>query len=151
MARVLVVDDEKSVREVYRDTLLTGSRSAERHEVHLAADGAAARDMLSQGAWDVVVTDVIMPGEDGLDLLRWIRSRDPTTRVILVSGSPDPETAAEAGRLGAFDFLHKPVGCPALRRVVAQAGRLAARERSTEGPGAAPGAASAPPHPRGKM
>ena len=148
MAKVLVVDDDKSVREVYRDTLLTG---AEPHEVHVAANGASAREILADGDWDVVLADIIMPGEDGLELLRWIRLRNPSTRVILVTGSPDVDTASQARRLGAQEYLPKPVGCQALRQAVSQAGRVAALERASRRPQGEAGAnpKSAAPEPQG--
>ena len=121
MARVLIVDDEPGLR----DTLsLFLSRGA--HDVLAVKDASAARAELAAGAFDVVLSDIVMPGEDGVSLLAHVRAQYPTVQVVLITGEPSVETAAEALRRGAFDYLSKPVGREALVRVVDRAAQVKA-------------------------
>jgi len=104
MARILVVDDERSIREAllqvfeYRD-----------HEVRAAEDGPDALDAYAAFGPDVTFLDVKMPGMDGLEVLSRIRERDPLAVVVMISGHGTIDTAVEATRAGAFDFLEKPL------------------------------------------
>jgi putative two-component system response regulator len=105
VARVLVVDDEKSVRLSVQQFL----RDAE-YEVDVAEDAQRARALLAHGLWDVVVTDIVLPGLSGVELLKAIRSSaPPDVQVIMMTGEPTVKTAAEAVRAGASDYLPKPV------------------------------------------
>ena len=116
MARVLIVDDEQSIRRTLGMFL-----ERDGHEVGTAEDGDRAQALFEEGAWDVVVTDIIMPGAGGGDLLQRIRERDPTTQVVLITGEPSIDTASAAVRLGACDYLSKPVSRTEICRVVGTA------------------------------
>jgi putative nucleotidyltransferase with HDIG domain len=105
MPHVLVVDDEKSVRV----TLCAMLQDAG-YEVESAEDAQRAQAVLAQGLWDVVVTDIVLPGISGVGLLQIIRATaPPDVQVIMMTGGPTVETAAEAVRAGASDYLPKPV------------------------------------------
>jgi EAL domain-containing protein (putative c-di-GMP-specific phosphodiesterase class I)/ActR/RegA family two-component response regulator len=115
-ARVLVVDDEEALRNVIARWL---TRSG--YEVVVAADGTEAAAVIESGGYDVIISDVAMPGLDGVSLLRLARARDPDVPVILVTGSPHLSGAIEAMRSGAFDYLVKPVQLDKLSQLVARA------------------------------
>jgi two-component system, NtrC family, nitrogen regulation response regulator NtrX len=102
--RILVVDDEAPIRDVLRQLF-----EYEGHEVIVAATAREALKALEESAVDVVFLDVKMPGMDGLDALARIRSRYPGAQVVMISGHGTIETAVEATRRGAFDFLQKPL------------------------------------------
>jgi CheY-like chemotaxis protein len=100
---MLLVDDEKLVlnslfRELASDEL----------EVTLAANGEEAVDMINTGQFDIVVTDMMMPGLDGFQVLKAAKKRDARTMVIILTGYGDMDSAVDALRLGADDFLQKP-------------------------------------------
>src|ERR1700733_12110654 len=114
--RVLLVDDEAALRDV-----LTRWLTRAGHVVDAASDGIEAASLLERNAYDVIVSDVTMPGLDGVALLRLARARDADVPVVLVTGAPHLEGAIEAMRLGAVDYLVKPVHLDKLSRVVARA------------------------------
>jgi putative two-component system response regulator len=116
MARVLIVDDEQSIRRTLGMFL-----ERDGHEVATAEDGDHAEALFEASSWDVVVTDIIMPGAGGVDLLQRVRERDPMTQVVLITGEPSVDTASAAVRLGAFDYLPKPVSRAEICRVVGAA------------------------------
>jgi two-component system, NtrC family, sensor kinase len=119
--KVLVVDDEKSIR-----TTLAAFLQAQGHEVATAADGDEARMRLAAGRWDVVVTDVVLPGISGVELLKAIRAAAPAVQVIVMTGEPTVETASEAVRAGAVDYLVKPIPRAAIVKAVENASRVRA-------------------------
>jgi PAS domain S-box-containing protein/putative nucleotidyltransferase with HDIG domain len=121
MARVLVVDDELSLRFTLQ-AFLKGAG----HDVETAEDVAQARLACRDRTPDVVVSDVVLPGESGMDLLRAVRESWPRVQVVVITGEPSLETAVEAVRWGAFDYLPKPVRKDALISVVARAARMKA-------------------------
>ena len=121
VARVLVVDDEKSIRLTLRTFLQDRG-----YEVETADDATQAQALLSRDAYDVVVSDIILPGVSGVELLKAIRAAAPAAQVIMMTGEPAVETAAEAVRAGASDYLTKPVAKAAVLRSVANAIRLKA-------------------------
>ncbi len=102
-ARILVVDDEPNVR------LLLAREIGDRgHEVVAVSDGAQAMEEMGRENFDVVLTDIRMPGMDGMALTEWIKRTRPDTDVIVMTGYGSLETAAAAIHLGAFDYLQKP-------------------------------------------
>jgi DNA-binding NtrC family response regulator len=101
-AKVLIVDDEKDLRELLAAVL------EECYDVTQADSGAALQKFFSQDAPDVVLLDVKLPDADGLDLLPQIKKRWPDTEVIVLSGQGTVSMAVEAGKRGAFNFLSKP-------------------------------------------
>ena len=101
--RVLVVDDEESLRFF----LTRGLRKAG-YAVDEVADGRAAVEALARVAYDVVLTDMVMPGVSGLDVLSAVHEMDRDAVVILMTAHGTVENAIDALRLGAFDYLEKP-------------------------------------------
>ncbi len=122
MASVLVVDDEKSIRNTVSEFLRMDG-----HEVRRAEDADAAMALMEQQSFDVVVTDIILPRVSGVALLQRIKEQAPDIQVIMMTGEPTVDTAVEAVRAGAYDYLSKPVGRQNLLAVVAQAARLGVR------------------------
>jgi len=114
--RVLVVDDEVVVRSGI-------SRVLERQgmEVHLAAGGEQALEIMAEQPFGVVLLDVKMPGMDGIEVLRHIRSDYPGTPVIMITGYPSIETAIEALKQGAVDYLVKPFRVDELEKLLLKA------------------------------
>ncbi|MBU1299522.1 MAG: sigma-54 dependent transcriptional regulator [Bacteroidetes bacterium] len=104
MKTILVVDDEKSVRDAVKMIL-----SYEKYEVVLAEDGMKGLSILEGEQVDAILLDVKMPGMDGIEVLQAIKKRFPEMLVIMISGHGTIETAVEATKLGAFDFLPKPL------------------------------------------
>ena len=115
MARVLVADDEEGVREFLAETL-----ELDGHDVTQAKDGLAARRLLETQGFDLLVTDLRMPGLDGLGLLRACRAEQPELEVILLTAHGSVDTAVDAMKLGAFDYLQKPIASPAALRLLAR-------------------------------
>jgi DNA-binding NtrC family response regulator len=103
MARVLVVDDDAGIRE---SALLALQKAG--HKTLQAGDAESALQVIRENRVDVVVSDIYMPGEDGLALLQSISERANPPRVILMTARGTIETAALASRIGAFDYLAKP-------------------------------------------
>ncbi len=117
MARVLVVDDEEGVRSFLAEALLSAG-----YEVEACKDGAEAYRKLASWAPVVLVTDMKMPGLDGLELLRRSRAEHPNVEVIVLTAHGSVSNAVSAMKLGAFDYLEKPLESPtALRRLVERA------------------------------
>ncbi len=101
--RILIVDDEPNVR-----LLLAREISDRGHEVVAAADSTQAMEEIGRGDFDVVLTDIRMPGMDGMALTEWIKRTRPDTEVIVMTGYGSPDIATTVERLGAFDYLLKP-------------------------------------------
>jgi DNA-binding NtrC family response regulator len=100
--RVLVVDDERSMRELLAIVL-----KRDGHEVLVAEDGRAAIRLLRQERVDVLISDIRMPEMDGVDLLREAKQIDPGITSIVMTAFASTETAVEALRLGAADYVNK--------------------------------------------
>jgi DNA-binding NtrC family response regulator len=116
-ARILVVDDEADIRG-----LLTEILSEEGYEVDAAANAGEARSCRAQHAPDLVLLDIWMPDVDGITLLReWSDGGTQGCPVVMMSGHGTVETAVEATRLGAFDFVEKPLSLAKLLRTVERA------------------------------
>ena len=103
-ARILVVDDEAPIRQS-----LSAILEDEGHEVLLASDGKQALEALDRELPDAVMLDIWMPGMDGLDVLREAKKKFPSLQFIIMSGHGTIETAVKATKLGAFDFIEKPL------------------------------------------
>ncbi len=101
---VLIVDDEAAIRDSLEMIL-----SYERYPVSLASNGREALDTLDHHPIDVVLLDIKMPDRDGLEILETIRGRWPECPVIMISGHGTVQTAVEATKKGAFDFIEKPL------------------------------------------
>jgi DNA-binding NtrC family response regulator len=123
--RILVVDDESDIRTTLREVL-----ADEGYEVDVAADAAQARAARSRTEHDLVLLDIWMPDTDGITLLReWSESNAQSCPVVMMSGHGTVETAVEATRLGAFDFVEKPLSLAKLLRVVERALEAGRRKR----------------------
>ena len=102
-ARILVVDDEPIVCESCKRIL-----DEEGYEVDVAFSGQEAFEKMKRDTYDIVITDLKMPGIDGMEVLKTFRSEYPETMVIMITGFSTVETAVEAMKLGAFDYIPKP-------------------------------------------
>src|SRR5919201_2140594 len=116
--RVLVVDDELSLRKILAATL-----QREGYEVQVASDGEEALSALDRDGADVVVTDLVMPKMDGLSLLRKVVVSHPDVPVIVVTAHGRIDSAVEAMKAGAFDFVTKPFEHAELKAIIAKAAR----------------------------
>ncbi len=114
--QILVVDDESAQREILRTIL-----SAEGYLVETAATAAEAMQRGERQRFDVVLTDLRMPGADGLTLVRSLSKEDPPTLVIIMTGHGSLDSAGQAMQLGAFDYLTKPLERDDLLRIVGRA------------------------------
>ena len=110
MAKILIIDDEKSIRSTLREIL-----EYEKYEVEEAEDGETGLEMLSKNDFDVVLCDIKMPKIDGIEVLERSHSQGKETPFIMVSAHGTIETAVEATKKGAFDFIQKP---PDLNRLL---------------------------------
>ncbi|MDR4988620.1 MAG: sigma-54 dependent transcriptional regulator [Bacteroidales bacterium] len=104
MPKILVIDDEASIRNTLKDIL-----EYEKYEVVLAEDGYDALEKMDAGPFDVILCDVKMPRLDGIELIDKIRELDPDVAVVMISGHGTIDTAVEAIKKGAFDFISKPL------------------------------------------
>jgi two-component system response regulator PilR (NtrC family) len=102
-AKILIVDDEKAIRESVSLVL-----SEEGYETNIAADGNDALELLNKNNFDVMITDLKMPGMDGMKLVKKCLQICPQTSVIIITAHASVESAIEALRMGAFDYILKP-------------------------------------------
>lgn len=101
--RVMVVDDEENIREVlsnYLDSL--------GYEVVTASDGEDALRKFEVGGYDLIISDLLMPTIDGLELLKAVREKDRDVIFLMITGYPSIETAVDAIKQGAYDYITKP-------------------------------------------
>jgi two-component system response regulator AtoC len=127
-AKILVVDDEINIREALATIL-----EAEGYEVHAAASAEEGKSKLGEDFFQVVISDMRMDSGSGMDLLRWIRTDCPETEIILLTAYGSVEDAVEAMKLGAYDYLSKPVDRRRLSLLIGKAlekQRLAEENRS---------------------
>src|SRR5580698_1226704 len=123
--RILVVDDEADIRGLLKEIL-----SEEGYTVEVAADAEQARAARTRQTPDLVLLDIWMPGVDGITLLReWSQGASDGVQVVMMSGHGTIETAVEATRLGAFDFVEKPLSIAKLLRTVERALEAGKRKR----------------------
>jgi signal transduction histidine kinase/DNA-binding response OmpR family regulator len=113
MGRILVVDDERSIRVTLKAIL-----EADGHQVETTEDAESAMAILKARPVDVVLTDIILPKVSGVQLLQRIQETSPEVPVIMMTGEPTLETASEALRQGAVDYLQKPVGKTEIMKTV---------------------------------
>ena len=110
MPKILIVDDEKAIRRTLRDIL-----EYEKYEIDEAEDGEIGVQKIEKGNYDVVILDVKMPKKDGIEVLAELQNKGIDTPVIVLSGHGNIETAVEAVKKGAFDYIPKP---PDLNRLL---------------------------------
>lgn len=104
MARILVIDDERSIRNTLKDIL-----EYEKFEVDLAEDGDEGVKLATKNNYDVVLCDIKMPKMDGIEVLEKLEENSPDSTVVMISGHGTIDTAVEAIKKGAFDFIAKPL------------------------------------------
>ncbi|MBO7522894.1 MAG: sigma-54-dependent Fis family transcriptional regulator, partial [Bacteroidales bacterium] len=104
MSKILVIDDEKAIRNTLKDIL-----EYEKHEVDLAENGPTVIELFSYNNYDVVLCDIKMQGMDGIEVLEKLHDMSTLTPIIMISGHGNIDTAVEAIKKGAYDFLEKPL------------------------------------------
>ena len=103
-AKILVIDDERAIRNTLKEIL-----EYEKFEVDLAEDGPAGLEIIKKNSYDVILCDIKMPKMDGLELLEIVNGIAPQTPLVMISGHGNIETAVEAIKKGAYDFIQKPL------------------------------------------
>ena len=116
MNKILVVDDEESMR-----TMLSIMLKKEGHDVLTAANGAMAVEAIQNEIFDLIITDVKMPAIDGISLLRIVKEISPETIVVMITAFATAETAVEAMKLGAYDYIFKPFKIEEIKLVIQKA------------------------------
>lgn len=119
LGHVLIADDEPLLLNSLRRILESSG-----HTVDTASDGHAALDLINREQFDAIISDISMPGVDGIQLLRAVRERDPDVPVILITGNPAVETAVQGVEHGIAAYMVKPFDLREFQRVIAKAVRL---------------------------
>jgi len=114
--RILIVEDEKSLKEVLRILL-----EEEGYEITAAANGLEGMDYIQNDIFDLVVTDIKMPKADGFEVLKKVKEISPSTIVIMITAFGTTESTIEAMKLGAYDYIHKPFKIDEIRHVIEKA------------------------------
>ena len=115
MSAILVVDDDDAIRDTLYDLF------SEDHLCHVAATAERALEWLATDVYDVVLTDISMPGLSGVELLSHVRQNQPQTPVIIISGIQNEDHARGMIQMGAFDYLLKPFRLEDVEQSVARA------------------------------
>lgn len=115
-SKILVIEDEKNMREILK-ILLEG----EGYEVFTATDGVEGVGWINREIFDLIITDIKMPGLDGFQVLKKAQELSPETLVIMITAFGTTESAIESMKLGAYDYLHKPFKIDEIRLVVKNA------------------------------
>src|SRR5262245_63959618 len=133
---VLLADDEKAIR-----VTLSDAREEAGHSVVVAEDGIAAKNAIEERGFDVVLTDLKMPGMPGMEVVRLVKTRAPDTEVIVMTGYGTVESAVDAMKAGAYEYLLKPFPNETvvlmLRRIQEQRRVLAGNRSLKDQPGRA--------------
>ncbi len=104
MTKILVTDDERSIRNALKEIL-----EYEKYEIDLAEDGQVAFDLFKKNEYDLILSDIKMPKLDGIELLEKVKKENPDQSFILITGHGDVDTAVSAIHKGAYDFIQKPL------------------------------------------
>ena len=119
MSSVLVVDDEKNIRETLKDVL-----EDEGYEVHLAQDGKNALEVLKNRQFDVMLLDLWLPEIGGMDVLKTVKEKYGNIQIIIISGHGTIDTAVKATKIGAFDFIEKPLSIDRVLKIIDHAVKI---------------------------
>jgi DNA-binding NtrC family response regulator len=136
--RILVVDDMPNMRSLLNDIL------APQHDLAVAPDGMLALAKLEGARFDVVLTDVRMPGLNGFEVVRMIKDRWPLTEIVMMTAFASIPAAVEAVRIGAYDYIQKPFDPDDVRLIITRAlehsrERARSPQKGSPIPGATPG------------
>jgi len=104
MVKILVIDDERSIRNTLKDIL-----GFEGYAIDVAEQGSLGIEMVKNTDYDIILCDIKMPEMDGIEVLEKILELKPETTVVMISGHGNIDTAVEAIKKGAFDFIVKPL------------------------------------------
>ena len=104
MAKILVIDDERGIRNTLKEVL-----EYEGHQVEPATNGTEGLELFAAGNFDLVLCDIKMPEMDGIEVLEKMNESHPDIPVIMISGHGNIDTAVEAIKKGAYDFIEKPL------------------------------------------
>ena len=113
--RILLVDDEELIRSVLTEVL-----QAEGYEIVTASDGEAALELLRREPFDLVITDLVMPGVSGSEVLEVAKRADPSRPVVVMTGFPSSSTVAELTTMGMDEFITKPFDIEMVKRLAAR-------------------------------
>ncbi|HYL81174.1 MAG TPA: response regulator, partial [Candidatus Acidoferrum sp.] len=133
MSRILVVDDEASMRDLLRILL-----EKEGHQVVPASDGVSGLALGLQGGMDLVISDIKMPGLDGVGLLAGLREKGLETPVIMMTAYASSDSAIQAMKQGAFDYITKPFKVEEIRLIIHRALAEGEKRQQAEMAGPAP-------------
>ena len=103
-AKILIIDDNEGIRYTFKKFL-----SSYHHEVSTAENFDEAIMLIASIDFDVIFADIILEGKSGLEVLRMVQEKNINCPVIMITGYPSDDTAAESDRLGAFDYIQKPI------------------------------------------
>jgi two-component system, NtrC family, nitrogen regulation response regulator NtrX len=117
MSQILVIDDERPIRNTLKEVL-----EYEKHEVDVAEDGLIGLDLIKEKSYDIILCDIKMPQMDGMEVLDHIIATNYDTQVIMITGHGSVDTAVEAIKKGAFDFIQKPLDLNRLMITIRNAG-----------------------------
>ena len=130
MPKILIVEDEASIRRVLGSILSEEDKS---YQVEEATNGQEAMDMIDKTDYDLVLCDIKMPKKDGLEVLLEAKALKPALRIVMISGHGDLETAVQAMKMGAFDYIAKPPDLNRLLTTVRNALTSAPEEKTNKG------------------
>jgi DNA-binding response OmpR family regulator len=103
LIKILIVDDDKDIADIFQDLISDMGRS-----VDVCFDGLKAVKSIQANLYDLIIVDLVMPGADGLDVLRYAKKANPDVLVIIITGHASIETAVTAVKEGAYDYIRKP-------------------------------------------
>lgn len=119
---VLIVDDE----QIVLDSIKRHLRKEDKYQIDTALEAETALDLMEQRKYSIVLTDLMMPEIDGLELLKIVKDKYPKTLVVMITGYATINTALQAMQLGAFDYLAKPFTRAEIKQVISRAADLVA-------------------------
>ena len=130
MPKILLVEDEASIRRVLGSILSEEDKS---YQIEEATNGQEAMDMIDKTDYDLVLCDIKMPKKDGLEVLLEAKALKPALRIVMISGHGDLDTAVQAMKMGAFDYIAKPPDLNRLLTTVRNALTSAPEEKTNKG------------------
>ena len=114
-AKILIVEDEELLR-----SMLTNLLENDGHEVHTSGNGVDAIEIIGKDSFDIIITDIVMPGADGMAVLEAAKQIDPGCDVIVITGFATVESAVQSMKLGAYDYIIKPFNIDHIKIIIAK-------------------------------